>query len=478
MAARCPKAPPRTSSSCETPDPAPGRPPVSSHLRAGWIGLTDREYWTELSRLQAASLRETKARPPAQPSRKGGIPCEASQHLRRPDLAGPGANPRSPITPRTGYRDRSRSGASRGFRRRSGGAASWPTYRAARGRLDSPWSSRRTGAEPGNAGAGGQLGSGISPRKTRSRHGSGGPNRERAWHSGGRPSGARMSTRIHRDGYRMPMMSLTALQTWTTDVRAEIQRAESELYHRLLGQTAARIVDRTVFLTSRLEVQAALGSLHPEGACDWTCSVLHIAAEICVAHQQKPGRSTLPSHFDLGAEICLLPSNPWIYVLLFTEHEVYHDILRGRPGITPYPYRDNADWTSTASAADWSQRGAAWASVLGPNGIPAENGFTAKLTTNLFLPETSLVSHLPSREERMQDALTLLGPQAFSETEETSAKIPASSLLTTYRTWRRGEAGEAWAKGAASELERRLPEITDDTLKLAPKELFARFHEK
>lgn len=163
-------------------------------------------------------------------------------------------------------------------------------------------------------------------------------------------------------------------------IARELQALFEPVYHRLMLE---KVIRKATFLYDREKPANALsGSIH----------------KITETPQAAGGLN-----FSFGWEILFLgdpADDETSYALVYGQQSEYREVWEQTPGVSPYPYWDDADRPEGISSNEWEHRKNVWARMLPDRYTPPTVGLTWRLETASF-PLSELITDNPDAALRM-----------------------------------------------------------------------------
>lgn len=198
-----------------------------------------------------------------------------------------------------------------------------------------------------------------------------------------------MSTHLEH-GTRLPVLTLTALNslihTYTTQVASVAQKRYDQqcamLTYQILDEALLQLTYQAFLDAVRqLYATAPIADPQPFEQTDLRWIVRHIIAD----HQTHVVRTQeRDPEYDWACDLLLIPHHTGIYVLLYAEQEIYHQLWRALPVVQDYAYWNHTDPPDGMSRNRWERRSQRWNALLGPRGIPAEVGLSMDIYNPLI----------------------------------------------------------------------------------------------
>lgn len=127
-------------------------------------------------------------------------------------------------------------------------------------------------------------------------------------------------------------------------------------------------------------------------------ALLERAAEL-----ERSGRRD-PS-IDMSCEVVLLPHDTGLYGIAYTENRKIDHCFFAFSGVERFAYWDNTDPPDEVTEIDWAKRGRIWRELLPGAGIPAECGFSRKLSPVFVMPDLDSVIEAWSKDPSLAPSL-------------------------------------------------------------------------
>lgn len=271
-----------------------------------------------------------------------------------------------------------------------------------------------------------------------------------------------MSTRIY-NAFRLPAMSLMELTAFMGVYRAQAR----EIMHRLYVREFARHVAETA---------DALALGRPELPRHET---LMSEAFWHLDEQLRRGESSArrDEGIDLSVSVSVFAIEGATLAMVHTEHAEYVEAFAALPQAESYDYQNSSDCRPEGvSKKAWQQRKRDWDAAL-PSGVPADCGPGYRFPTATcldryrgILPEVAAAA-----ASRRQRAEAKADDVLFARKHR--KKVTADNfgaLVMRHLRWLRTEDGQKARAAEADKIEKRLIELSEQTLQAPLSTLFSR----
>lgn len=220
-----------------------------------------------------------------------------------------------------------------------------------------------------------------------------------------------MSTKIY-GGFRVAnpeAMSLPVLQSLLGEMSARLTEVGRSLTLRHVLRSAIERFDLDCLRKAELisDPEDAGGDPGKDAQDGYiTCAILRLLER--TARVEQTGRRD--TSIDMGCEVVLLPHESGLYGIVFAENRAIEEAFFVSAGIERFAYWNNTDRPDDVSEEDWAARGRLWDTLLPGSGVPAEHGFTRRLSPVCVMPsvEAAVTSWhqnpacVPSFDERVR----------------------------------------------------------------------------
>lgn len=187
-----------------------------------------------------------------------------------------------------------------------------------------------------------------------------------------------MSTHIEH-GSRIRVKTIAELNALVLTFQNQIEKVARELYGRQTASLAYQILDEALLQPTENAFYEAVRREYATQPIDDPQPFLEtdlrwIVRQIVADHQAKIDRTQERDPlYDWGCHLCAIPHKTGIYVLLYAEQNIYHDLWLALPQVEEYAYWNHTDPPDGMSQARWGRRRKRWNELL-PDGIPSHAG--------------------------------------------------------------------------------------------------------
>jgi hypothetical protein len=205
-----------------------------------------------------------------------------------------------------------------------------------------------------------------------------------------------MSTKIY-NGYNLGNISFNDVKEFCIKINPILKAEQKQLVSKLAAIKCANIIDNLQYglnvynyfkkdrhnkkFTNKIfyEVQDQIQEEHNN---------------IIISHSRNP-------QYDFGIEILFIPLKNKILALYYSEQSSLESIWNGFEEVNYYGYWDNTDQDETCTEEEWLQREKDWDEALPGWSVPAENGFSYRMLTDLpRYGVEQIINNIPNKHIR------------------------------------------------------------------------------
>ncbi|PTY92951.1 hypothetical protein [Heyndrickxia sporothermodurans] len=186
------------------------------------------------------------------------------------------------------------------------------------------------------------------------------------------------------NGYILPPMSLTELNSFVQEYRKTIRVMSKQLVIERLGNMCMGYIDfvslpedkRTYFVEMNRQIFLPKDGLKHSPLFTAYSKMQEMEQRIVTEKIRKP-------EYDFLCDLILFPSDDHILAMLFAEQKAYVDAFEKMPGVRSYSYWDTEEQPEDISKKAWKQRAKHWQEAVGYTGIPSLEGFNVSCYNQL-----------------------------------------------------------------------------------------------
>lgn len=291
-----------------------------------------------------------------------------------------------------------------------------------------------------------------------------------------------MSTKIY-NGYKLSNMDVKELNEFVLKFCSEVKEVTGKSAARFVANSFTGIIDDLYLLNDEDFIKRRIKSIPTESNDLSEYDSIRLIREI-ISQGQSRYQEMQRTKFsdpcvDYDCEICLIPLEDKILVLLFTEQKEITALWETYEEVSFYGYWNNVDPDENCTEEEWEQRRKDWNIALPGIGIPSENGMTIKISEGFpslgKINREDIIGQLPSFESRVHNiSEEILLEKIFERVkkEVTDSSLSDYRIFLNARKELKSEENQKKLLSIKKDIEKKLVrEIEEEDLKISFSEL-------